>query len=105
MLPVSFLRSASLRDAAGQLIENVAKDTRRKIPVDGAYIDSLYDSVISLYRLDQTGASSSGEKADLGPLPPAAVTLLVSLGTVWALLVLSAAVAAGKQRKKRHNAP
>ncbi len=97
--------SASLRDAAGQLIENVAKDTRRHIPVNDAYMRSLYDSVISLYRLDQLGSSSSGEKADLGPLPPAAVALLSVLGATWMLLGVSAAITVIKRRKKRQNTP
>ncbi|MBR1470600.1 MAG: extracellular solute-binding protein, partial [Lachnospiraceae bacterium] len=37
-----FNGSASLRDAAGQMIENAAKSSRRKETVDDAYIDRLY---------------------------------------------------------------
>ena len=97
--------STSLRDAAGQLIENVAKDTRRHIRVDDEYIRSLYDSVISLYRLDQLRGASTGEKTDLGPLPPAAIALLSALGAIWVLLGLSAAYTALKRGKKRQNTP
>lgn len=48
--------SASLRNAAGQLIEDVTKSVRRKETVDAAYMAKLYDSVTSLYRLDQRSA-------------------------------------------------
>jgi hypothetical protein len=44
--------SASVRDAAGQLIENVTKAVRRKQVVDEDYMAALYDEVIALYRLD-----------------------------------------------------
>ena len=43
-----FNGSASLRDAAGQMIENVTKSMRRKETVDDAYISKLYDDVTSL---------------------------------------------------------
>ena len=41
-----------MRDAAGQLIENVTKSVRRKQTVDETYMEKLYDEVIALYRLD-----------------------------------------------------
>ena len=82
-----FNGSASLRDAAGQLIENVVKSVRRGEAVDEGYMSDLYDDVISLYRLDQIGETASG-KADLGPLPVTAVVLLASLGVVWCLMLL-----------------
>ena len=77
-----FNGSASLRDAAGQLIENVTKSVRRKATVDDAYIDKLYDDMISLYRLDQKGSTAAG-KTDLGPLPTEAKALLITLAAVW----------------------
>ena len=48
-----FSGSASLRDAAGQLIEEVVTAKRRKIKVDDAFIAKLFDNMVSLYRLDQ----------------------------------------------------
>ena len=85
-----FNGSASLRDAAGQLIEEVAKSVRRKKTVDEAFMTSLYAQINSLYRLDQIGSQqgSIDTKADLGPLPGTAVTLLCALGTVWVLIGL-----------------
>ena len=76
-----FNGSASLRNAAGQMIENVAKSTRRKQTIDETYMQSLFDEITSLYRLDQISASEG--KADLGPLPKTSVTMLTVLALVW----------------------
>jgi multiple sugar transport system substrate-binding protein len=82
-----FNGSASLRDAAGQLIENVAKSTRRKETVDEAYMEKLYSGVISLYHLDSLGSSASlPADGDLGPLPKTSAVLLASLAAVWVLI-------------------
>ncbi|MCI9142951.1 MAG: extracellular solute-binding protein [Lachnospiraceae bacterium] len=86
-----FSGSASLRDAAGQLIENTVKSVRRGQTIDDAYFDTLYSDIISRYRLDQSGqnrASVSYGKADLGKLPLTSVILLWSLAGVWLLIIL-----------------
>lgn len=77
--------SASLRDAAGQLIENVTKSMRRKETVDEAYMEKLFSDVTALYRLNQANASTK-EKTDLGKMPDSSVALLITLGCVWILL-------------------
>ena len=82
-----FNGSASLRDAAGQMIENVTKSVRRKQTVDEAYMEQMFQEVNALYRLDQHGASSA-DRQDLGPLPAGSKALLVSLAGVWALILL-----------------
>ena len=82
-----FNGSASLRDAAGQLIEEVTKSVRRGETVDDAYIEKLYSDITSLYHLDEYGALSQGEQ-DLGPLPLTARVLLGALGGVWILILL-----------------
>ncbi len=94
--------SASLRDAAGQMIENVTKSIRRKATVDDEYIDKLYADMNSLYRLDQKGSSVAG-KADLGPLPGAAKALIYSLVVVWIAIIAYVGVNAYKKsaRKKK----
>ncbi len=48
-----FSGSASLRDAAGQMIEEVVKAKRRGKTVDDAFLDDLFEKMKSLYRLDQ----------------------------------------------------
>lgn len=94
-----FNGSASLRDAAGQLIENVTKSVRRNETVDDEYVEELYSDVISLYRLDQT-ASSVGGKTELGKMPKASVALLTSLGVIWLMIVSYLLI---ERRKKRKN--
>ena len=80
-----FNGSTSLRDAAGQMIENVTKSVRRKETVDDAYIDKLFDDVTALYRLGQ-GTASAGGKQDLGPLPKTSKIMLASLAAAWVLI-------------------
>ena len=75
-----FNGSASLRDAAGQMIESVAKSTRRKQTIDEEYMENLFAEMTSLYRLDQLSGSGA---QDLGPLPGTAVLLLSLLGAAW----------------------
>ena len=97
-----FNGSASLRDAAGQMIENVTNSVRRKENVDDAYIENLYSDMMSLYRLDQISAAAGGAgvKTALGPLPRTAVVLIASLGAAWVLIISAVLVDVIKKRKK-----
>lgn len=97
-----FNGSASLRDAAGQLIENVTKSVKRKETIDDAYMEKLYADVTSLYRLDEGSRTAAG-KAELGPLPGTAVALLSVLGITWVLIGVYAAHQARKNSKKGQN--
>lgn len=91
-----FNGSASLRSAAGQLIENVNKSVRRKQTVDDAYWDALFREVSALYRLDQTG--DLGGKAPLGELPAASKALIAVLAVCW--IGMGIYVLAEKRKKK-----
>ena len=86
-----FNGSASLRDAAGQLVETTVKAVRRGQTVDEAYMETLYRDTMSLYRLDQprsqSGAAVSAEE-DLGPLPAASAVLIGVLVSAWILIGL-----------------
>ena len=77
-----FNGSASLRNAAGQLIENVNKAVRRGQVVDEAYMEALCQEVTALYRLDQISLSDG--KVSLGELPGASAALLAGLSLCWA---------------------
>ncbi len=92
-----FNGSASLRNAAGQLIEDVNKSVRRKKTVDEAYIDELFKEVSALYRLDQTG--SVGGKAPLGALPAASKALIAGLAICW--IAMGVYVLLEKRKKKK----
>ncbi len=112
-----FNGSASVRDAAGQLIENVTKAVRRKTTVDEDYMQKLYDEVIALYRLnkvsfeqptEEEAEASAPQKSaeELGPLPAASVALLTTLATVWLLIGLFAlrGLIKKKQAEKQRSA-
>ena len=77
-----FNGSVSLRNAAGQMIENVTKSILRKQTVDEAYMEKLFGEMTSLYRLDQIQVDGQW-KMDLGPLPAESVILLSALAVIW----------------------
>ena len=79
-----FNGSASVRNAAGQLIENTTKSVRRGETVNAFYYRSLYADVTALYRLDQIATETAME--DFGPLPTPAVILLSTLAAAWVCL-------------------
>ncbi len=86
-----FNGSASLRDAAGQLIETTTKSVRRKQTVDDAYFEKLYEDTASLYHLDQGSAQMDPDAAgpgagELGPLPLTSKLLLAALAAAWVLI-------------------
>lgn len=81
-----FNGSTSLRNAAGQLIENVNKSVRRGQAVDDPYMDSLYEEVTALYRLDQVTLSSG--KVDLGELPAESRMLILCIVLCWIGMLL-----------------
>lgn len=93
-----FNGSASLRDAAGQLIENVTKSIRRGETVDEEYMEKLFADVTSLYRLNQGGVLNSG-KNDLGPMPAMSVWLLACLGAAWIIILAYVIIERHKKRK------
>ena len=93
-----FNGSASLRNAAGQLIENVAASVRRREPVDDAYMEQLIKDVTALYRLDQKDIATNGKA--LGPLSKTAVLLLAALAISWCLILVYLLYDFVKKRKK-----
>ena len=97
-----FNGSASLRDAAGHLIETTTKSVKRKQEANEEFFATLYDETRSLYRLDQGAAGGSGSAAgsdDLGPLPTTAKLLLASLAATWACIIAYVGIQALKRRK------
>ena len=94
-----FNGSTSLRNAAGQLIENTAKSTRRGQTIDDAYFEGLYDDTKALYRLDQLGSTDLNSKADLGPMPAGSIILLSTLGTSWVVIVAYFIVQFAKKKR------
>ena len=67
--------SADLRNAAGELVEQVVRGARTsKEEIDGDYIDSVFTKVADLYHLRQMTD---------GPLPVESILLICALPTVW----------------------
>ncbi len=106
-----FNGSASLRSAAGQLIENTCKSARRKEEMSESYIEKQFKDVSSLYRLDQIKAKTpetpegeeaqdETEKTGWEELPGASKTLLITLPCVWILLIGLDAVKSKKEKQK-----
>ena len=96
-----FNGSASLRNAAGQLIENVNKAVRRGQVFDEAYVDDLYEEVSALYRLDQISATAG--KNDFGSLPRASVLLIAALVLCWLGMGVYVSISYVKKRKSNKN--
>ncbi len=83
-----FNGSASLRDAAGQTIEEVTKAARRRTKISRSFVKSVFGKVKKLDHLDQIRETDEREeKQDLGPMPAASKALLCTLAAVWMLLI------------------
>ena len=89
-----FNGSADLRDAGGQLIEEVTKACRRKETVDEPFMEALETKIISLYHLD------SQVRREFDSLPTPAILLLSVLGGAWLLIGTYLGVSAWKSKKK-----
>ncbi|MDO5436131.1 MAG: extracellular solute-binding protein [Clostridia bacterium] len=109
-----FNGSASLRSAAGQMIENTCKSARRKEEMSDAYLEKLYGDVTSLYRLDQISVKTAEAENETdeepgepepGPeeekLPGESVALLVTIAAIWVIMLGGRAVLAAAKKKKQ----
>lgn len=92
-----FNGSVSLRNASGQMVENVTKSILRKQTVDEAYMEKLFADMSSLYRLDQIQVDGEW-KMELGPLPTESVMLLSILVVTW--IVIGAFAIARRKKSK-----
>ena len=95
-----FNGSASLRMASGEMIEQVvdAIIAKPKKTVDDAFIDKLYENMVSLYHLD--GMVKRGDIDSGAPLPATSVGLLCSLLAVWIGIIAYAVCEFIKKRNK-----
>ena len=87
-----FNGSANLRNAAGQLIENVTKSVRRGKELD---YPALYDEVTSLYHLNEIVMSEEA------PLPKDAFFLFYGIGICWLGIALAVMWDAIKKKTKK----
>ena len=95
------LSDHTLRNAAGDMIDNVTKAIRRNQTVDDAFIDKLFDDMTSLYRLDQLQTDASSGRKEFGALPGTAVWLIALLIAAWAAIGTVFLVRILKRKKKK----
>ena len=108
-----FNGSASLRSAAGQLIENVCKSARRKEEMSDEYIEKQFHEVSSLYRLDQikvaAGDSDAADAANetetqetsgWNDLPAESKALLIILPCIWIVIGVIGLIRSKKTKQK-----
>ena len=96
-----FNGSASLRNAAGLMIEETGKSVKRGIEINDRQLESIFSRVKSLYKLGDT--TNAGElNRNLGPLPKTTTFLLVTLGVVWVGIGAYVLVDYLRKRKKPH---
>jgi multiple sugar transport system substrate-binding protein len=68
--------STNLRNAAGQMIEEVCKSVRRKQTIDNEYMESLYSKISSLYF----------RRLEFDEMPKESVILISAIGATWVIL-------------------
>ncbi len=95
-----FNGSTSLRNAAGQMIEEAVKAANRNKVVDEEFIDDLYVRMQKLYKFDEIGGigTTNGQK-ELGELPTVSKVLLAVLVVTNAVLLAITVIARIKKRK------
>ena len=93
-----FNGSASLRNAAGQLIETTNKSVRRGKNFDEEFIKSMYDEVSAMYRLDQISIYSG--EVSLGELPNGSKVLIAIIAFCW--ICIGIYVVVDKFKKKKY---
>ena len=96
-----FNGSTNLRNASGQLIEEVAKSIRRNQTVDEKYMQTLYNKMSTLYHLDEISASVAGPtKITFDGVSTESVILISALSVVWLVLGAYSIIALLKKNKK-----
>ena len=86
-----FNGSASLRNAAGQLIEDSKKTIRQKKKLTDSDLEELFSKVASQNHLDEVNPVAGQQAptlASMGPMPKESVFLLASLALVWICIVI-----------------
>lgn len=99
-----FNGSASLRNAAGQLIELTVSSVDKGREINDAFFELLKSTVTSLYKLDQPQSNEDNnslntKKPELGELPIESKILLTTLCVIWIALGIYWVVSHVKSKK------
>ena len=110
-----FNGSASLRNAAGDMIEETVSGVKRKQTINDAFVDKLYKDMVAKYQLDSVSAVSSDANTDvldsetvigktrrpvLGAMPTASKLLIAGLCVTWVILGAVATVQGIKKKNR-----
>ena len=108
-----FNGSTSVRQAAGEMIEQTKKSAFRGETLDDAYMEALFDDMSAGYHLDQIQVDATKlESGDLlalprntaaQKLPTESVLLLCVLGLTWVIIAIYAVVSGIKRKKLSAN--
>ena len=94
-----FSGSTLLRSAAGELVEEIVKWTRRNKVIDDAFVEETFSQINSLYKLDQIETQSG--KKEFEALPTESIILIVGLGVIWLGMGSCFVIDKIKKRKKQ----
>ena len=79
-----FNGSANLRNASGQLIEEVCKAVNRKKEINEEFLDSTYDKITTLYHLDEIQVNNElPSKIDFDGIPKPAMVGITVFALIW----------------------
>lgn len=78
-----FNGSASLRDAAGNMIELTVSSATKNRVINEDFMELLFSRVVSLHKLDQIQTKDAPQKKELGELPNESKFLIGGLSIVW----------------------
>ena len=92
-------REFALASAYGEMIERVVLSARRNETIDSAYMETMFNEVRVLYKLDEF--SASGAERKLGKLPALSVGLIVALAAVWVCILVYFVIDKVKKQKNQ----
>ena len=93
-----FNGSASLRNAAGQMIEKVTNTARfTNTEITDEYISDLYSDMYSLYHLDRR--SMNPDDNVITAIPSESIVLIALIGSVWLVIIGYVSYQTIKKRK------
>ena len=97
-----FNGSASLRDAAGTMIELTVSSAVKNRVINEEFIELVFNRVTSLHKLDQINTSETTEKKELGELPLESKLLIGGLACTWVCIITFFVFSAVKKKQNKY---
>lgn len=96
-----FNGSASLRDAAGNLIELTVSSAIKNREINESFMQTLFERVVSLHKLDQIQVKDEPQKQELPQMPKESKILIGTLIVVWLGIGTYSGLSIIKKKKSR----